>query len=204
VIIGHRLIVALVAASLAASAPVVSQTNPGIEPVPAEQLKGRAFIGSDSSFSVEAPTDDWQWLRFTQGERTLSELHPAVSSRMYALYDAKSQRTFVFSVFSGLGGDAPNESFMRGLQNGIERTSLRITGRSIQSFGFEPSDIPIKGASYRYHARAVSSDGAVMYRFGYIGGGTQKYQFEYPDLVDKEAKDFTAVVSSLREVSAAK
>ena len=202
-IIGHRLIVALVAANVAACASVVSHTPPGAEPVPADQLKGRAFIGPDSSFSVEAPTDSWQWLRFNQGEKALSEIYPAVSSRMYVLHDSKAQRSFGFIVLYDLGG-APNEAFMRGFQNGTERTSREIRGWSIQSFVFEPSDIPVKGASYRYHARAVTSDGVVIYRFGYVGGATKKYGFEYYDRVNKEAHDFTAVVSSFKEDGSAK
>ena len=137
------LAVGLAAAGVILLPPLLAQTIPGTEPIPAEQLRGRTFLGPGSSFSVDAPSEEWQWLHFVQAEKAASAMHADVDSSMYLLFHAKTRTAYVFSVLSGPRSGAPNEQFMRGVRSGIERTSP-TTGWAIQDFAFEPSDIPVK------------------------------------------------------------
>lgn len=84
---------------------------------------------------------------------------------------------------------------MRGYQNGIERTSPQI-GLTIQEFHFSPADIPVKGRSYRFKAKATRTDGSVVYRYGYIGGSEKKFAFDYIDTAEQEAPEFSSFARS--------
>ena len=82
-ILGRReVLICLVVASVFLCTGLVAQTVPGLEPVPAEQLRGRTFLGPKFSFSVEAPSDAWRWFRVTQGEKAFAEMYPELVPRL--------------------------------------------------------------------------------------------------------------------------
>ena len=55
-----------------------------------------------------------------------------------------------------------------------------------------------------FFQQPARSDGVVKYRYGYVGGITTKYQFEYSDPAGNEPADFTAFVASFKLVEARK
>jgi hypothetical protein len=179
----------------AVTSPALSQALPGTEPVPASQLRGTRLVGLDSSFTVDAPSPDWQWLR-PKPQMLKSATRPDIEPQIYILYDAIQRRSFLFEVlhFSN-HKSAPDEEFMRGYQNGVERTSSQ-TGLTIHEFHFAPADIPVKGRSYRYKAKAMRTDGAVRYLYGYVGGSEKKFVFGYIDTAEQEAPEFSTFARS--------
>lgn len=86
----------VVAATVASAA--LSQGLPGTEPVPASQLRGARFVGLDSSFTVDSPGPDWQWLQ-VKSETLKPATRPDFALQGYIAYEAKQRRAFFFPDF---------------------------------------------------------------------------------------------------------
>lgn len=172
-----------------------AQISPGFERVPASQVSGTTLIAEDHSFKIDAPPG-WDWYRAPIADRAAKDLHPQLGSETFLVADPATRGNYMFTVVRDGSGLAPSSEYMRGVGDGLERTSPK-TGWRISNFKFEPSRLPIEGA-YSYSCLATSDTGTTKYRFGYIVGDEVKYHFVCSTSEATEPRQFRSFVASFR------
>lgn len=121
--------------------------------VDAKLLQGRRLILPETKCSVEAPSDDWEWLEST-GPYTRGKT-----------FFVAMRGTFVaYGVMPVPGGAKLDDSFMNKLKRMTEQHA-EAGQRKLEAFDHQPMDAP--AGSYRYSYKITAPSGDSLLTFGY-------------------------------------